>query len=723
MNMATRPSRRPEGHRRRPVVRLLLLTVWLIPQCPVVWGDLPHHASAATGPTSAAPEPLADTPDTDDVTDDVDDILKLADQPLESLTTQKVVVPLLDVEVTTVSRTESTVGQSPAAVYVVSNEMIRRSGARNIPEALRLVPGVNVARVSSDRWAISIRGFTDVFSNKLLVQIDGRAVYTPVFSGVFWDQQEVLLEDVDRIEVIRGPGATVWGANAVNGIVNIITKSASETQGVFLQGGGGTEQRGFGAFRYGGRTGDSFHYRIYGKALERDDGFHPTGANDDWRSGQIGFRMDWEPCPCTAVTLQGDHYEGTSGRRHDGAISAVPFWEVGASTDERPSGSNILMRVSREVAEDTDWAVQLYYDRATRPTPDTGFDLTCDTFDLDFQHRFPPAHHHSLIWGFGYRNTRNVSGGSFLISINPPIRSFGTISYFVQDQIELREDLLYLTLGSKFEHNDFSGFEFQPTARLLWTPTQRQTAWASVSRAVRTPSRADQDFRVVSAPVDVSFAPPGVTFMRIEGSSAVRSEELLAFEIGYRAQPTDRFWWDVAVFYNDYENLTARVPATPFPPPAAFPPVYWSLVYDNAMRGETYGWELAAAYQVNPCWNVQIGYSFLDMQLHARPDTTSTAESAEGESPQNQVYLQSGWEFGHGVELDLIWRHVDTLPGLGIPSYIAMDVRLAWFPSETLEMAVVGRNLLDSSHPEYDTRSFYASEVESEVYGMATLRY
>ena len=654
---------------------------------------------------------------------DADDILKLADASLESLSRQNVVAPAMDVEVTSVSRTESTVGQSPAAIYVVSNEMIRRSGARNIPDVLRLVPGVDVARASSNRWAVSIRGFNGVYANKLLVQIDGRSVYTPVFSGVDWDQQDVLLEDVERIEVIRGPGATVWGANAVNGIINIITKRARDTQGPFLQGGGGTEERGFGGFRYGGTVGNSLYYRVYGKAFERDGGFRPGGANDDWRSGQIGFRADWEADKCTTLTLQGDYYQGTSGFRFDGALQTPPFWQVGTDAAYRPYGSNILFRCSREVSRDSDWAVQLYYDQAARPAPATNFSVNYRTFDLDCQQRFPLGHNHSIIWGFGYRNTRNVSTGNYIISFDPAIRSFGTISYFVQDRITLNEDLLYLTAGSKFEHNDFTGFEFQPTIRLLWTPTRRQTMWAAVSRAVRTPSLIDQDGRIVSAPVAFSFVPPGATFMQFVGSRAVRSEDLLAYEIGYRAQPSDAFWWDLAVFYNDYDNLVTSVPATPFPPPPAHPPALWPMVYTNAMRGETYGYELAVTYQPNPRWKLQTGYSFLKMSLHARPGAISTAEDAEGQSPINQVYLRSGWDFGQGLQLDMIWRYVDSLPALNIKNYLVMDVRLAWLPSETLEMAVVGRSLLDSAHSEFTDQAFYSSAVEAEVYGMVTWRY
>ncbi|NQT17642.1 MAG: TonB-dependent receptor, partial [Planctomycetes bacterium] len=632
------------------------------------------------------------------------------------------VVPGMDMEVSTVSRTESTVGRSPAAVFVVTAEMIRRSGARCVPDALRLVPGVNVARVTADRWAISIRGFNSVFANKLLVQIDGRSVYNPIFSGVYWDQQDLLLEDVERIEVIRGPGATVWGANAVNGVINIITKQARDTQGVFVQGGGGSEERDFAAFRYGGKVGDSLYYRFYGKWDERDAGWATPDAADDWRVGRGGFRMDWQPCECSDFTLQGDFYEGRSGNRYNASIeptpppfSPPPYRLTGERSDYTPAGQNILGRFSRRLSDDSDWSIQAYWDHTERADNPSNYDplfQSCDTFDLDFQHRFPLGRCHSLIWGFGYRNTRGLIDGHFTMSFDPPVRSFDILSCFVQDQITLSPDSLYLTVGSKFSHNDFSGFEFQPTARLLWTVSERRAAWASVSRAVRTPSMVDQNVRINGSLGE--FVP---MFVQILGNRAVESEQLIAYEIGYRAQPTDAFWWDLAVFYNDYEDLVTAMPGMPFVDPLTGI-TYLPTAYANAMRGDTYGFELAGTYQVNPCWKLGTGYSFLVMDLQG-----VGSESVEGESPRNQVYLQSGWDLGRSWELNTTWRYVDSLSSLNVPAYLVMDVRLAWLPSENLEVAVVGRNLLDEEHPESTTRAFYPSEVQRGVYGMVTLRY
>ena len=702
---------------------LYILAAWLILGGGRTWGQnapLPPPQSVLLAQMSGLQEENASPAQSS--ADEADDILSLVDEPLENLATKDVVVPAMDMEVSTVSRTQSTVGRSPAAVFVITNEMIRRSGARNIPDALRLAPGVNVARVSANRWAISVRGFMDVFSNKLLVQIDGRSVYNPLFSGVYWDQQDLLLEDVERIEVIRGPGATVWGANAVNGVINVITKQASETQGLYAQAGGGTEDRAFGSIRYGGKIGKSLNYRVYGKWDERDGGWSASDAADDSRMGRGGFRLDWQPADDTTLTLQGDFYEGKSGTRYNATLEPVPpplspppYQLTGVYSDFVPAGQNILGRLSRTLSDDSDWSVQLYWDRTERPDIASDYDQyfqSCDTFDLDFQHRFPLADHHSLIWGFGYRNTRSVTDGHYTMSFEPPVRSFGIISYFVQDQITLSPDTLFLTLGSKFEHNDFSGFEFQPTARLLWTPSERQTGWVSISRAVRTPSCVDQNARIRGS---IGAFIPMLT--QISGDPSIDSEQLLAYEIGWRAQPSDAFWWDLAVFYNKYEDLVSPVSGIPYVDPLTGI-AYLPATYQNAVDGDTYGFELASTYQISPCWRVGGGYSFLGMNLRG-----SGADDLEGESPRNQFYLQSGWDLGNHWELDATWRYVDSLASLAIPAYSVMDVRLACHPTKNLEIALVGRNLLDEEHPEFTTRSFYPSEVQQEFYGSVTCRY
>jgi iron complex outermembrane receptor protein len=386
----------------------------------------------------------------------------------------------------------------------------------------------------------------------------------------------------------------------------------------------------------------------------------------------------------------------------------------GLRSDYTPAGQNILTRLSRKISDESDWKIQLYWDRTERPERAPQYDYVatmCDTFDLDFQHRFPIGCRHSLIWGMRYRNTHNIVDSSFSMGGIPAARDFAIRSFFVQDQIALSHDLLYLILGSKFSHNDFSGFEYQPTIRLLWTPNEKQSAWAAVSRAVRTPSRADQDIRLhMSGGVDVP------AFFQLYGSPDVRSEQLLAWEIGYRAQPTKAFWWDITAFYNQYDDLVTSVQQGIFWDPSTGI-IYDQNIYANAGWGDTYGFELASTYQVNSCWKITSGYSFLVMDLKG-----PRAGEYEHETPRNQVYLISGWDLGRSWKLDMDWRYVDNLPEHNIPSYLVMDVRLAWEPNDNLEVAVVGRNLLNDKHQEFDTSIFYTSEVQNSVYGMITWR-
>ncbi|MEK6238774.1 MAG: TonB-dependent receptor plug domain-containing protein [Planctomycetales bacterium] len=412
--------------------------------------------------------------------DELEDILRLG---LGELTRVNVGSELA-VEVTTVSRSQSTVGKSPAAVFVVTNEMIRRSAARTLPEVLRMVPGLNVQRINGTRWAISIRGFTGRFANKLLVQIDGRNVYSPLFGGTIWDEQDVLLEDVDRIEVIRGPGASVWGENAVNGVINVITKNAKDTQGTYLNVGAGDEWQGFTSARAGGKAGDHLHYRVYGKWQERDSELSPVPpAKDDFRMARGGTRLDWKPTCSDAITVQGEAYGGDSGGQTALAVPFPPFGIIADQT-EKLSGGFALTRWVHQVDRDNRWALQMYYDRANRAAPFTGLDTTRDVIDLDFQYETVLGEWHSIVWGFGYRYYDDNADNSLQVQFVPEKRSLDLFSYFIQDRMTLVEDRWYFTLGSKFGHNEYTDFEMQPTARLLWTPNDRTTVWGAASYSV-----------------------------------------------------------------------------------------------------------------------------------------------------------------------------------------------------------------------------------------------
>jgi len=599
---------------------------------------------------------------------------------------QPVLVPALEQEVTTVTRQPSTVGRSSAAVYVVTSEMIRRSGANNIPDALRLVPGVQVTRVDSNKWAISARGFGNRFANKLLVLIDGRSVYTPLSAGVYWEAQDVVLQDVERIEVIRGPGATAWGANAVNGVINIITKNSRDTQGTLVSAGGGDQDKSINAARVGGRIGDNLHYRVYGKHFERARSFSPGGTYDDSRMGRFGFRADWYPggCDCDSITVQGEYFAGVFGNSIVNSIPVAPFTEF-VIDDINHSGGFLLARWNHRIDEDSATSLQAYVDRTNRD--DLQVDQVTDVLDFEFQHNFVAAQLHKVTWGLRFRHVSDRVGtnNAFTFQMIPNKRNTDLISGWIQDEISLGDDAVF-TVGTKLEHNDYTGVEVQPTARLMRSLDERRVLWGAVSRAVRTPSRLDDDIRFRIPAV------PGV-FLFLQGNRLVESEDLMAYEIGYRAQPMDCFSWDIALFYNDYEGLISFRPTGP---PAGVPADI-PFLYGNLADAETYGVELSGQCTVTEGWRLNASYTFLQIQTHGGFNEALSEER----SPHNQVFLMSSWDLPRRVELDLMARYVDIVPNVNAPAYISLDARLGWRPNDRWEFSVVGQNLLDSRHVEF----------------------
>jgi iron complex outermembrane receptor protein len=630
--------------------------------------------------------------------DNENDIREGRFPPPEAVGELPVREPQFSQPVTTVARQPSTVGRSPAAVFVIDQEMIRRSGARSVPELLRMVPGLHVARIDANKWSISSRGFSSRFARKLLVQIDGRVVYTPLFAGTFWDVQDLLLDDIERIEVIRGPGATIWGANAVNGIINIITKSADDTHGAYVEGGGGTEERGFAGVRVGGVTRNGVHWRVSGKWFERDRQFELHGrAHDDWRQGRLGIRADWAPNCCDAYTVQGDIYTGINGNASD----QPPFGLRVA--DEPVSGGSVLGRWTRTFDEDSDMSLQVYYDRTDRRS--FNFDQNVNTFDVDFQHRSRVGLYHNVIWGLGYRciwDRLPVVAAPAQVATDPVRRTVYLASAFIQDEMTLLEDALYFTLGTKLSQNSYTNFEVQPTARVLWLPDERSSAWGAVSRAVRVPSRLENDGRVVIG----ELPPPGSGIpLTILGSTDLDAEETMAYEIGYRREPVEWFSWDLALFYNVDQRVTNFRPTLPAPV---------TFQFFNGSRSRGYGLEIAAELDLTPCWRISGWYSYLQVQFAAAPNAVVGSDVIEGGNPTNQVFLMSSWDLGCRWEVDLLARYVDNLPSINVPRYISLDARLAWRPSCRTEITVVGQNLLDSHHTEYAT-SIFAGEIPTEV--------
>lgn len=631
------------------------------------------------------------------------------------------------IKVTTVSRAPREQFNSAAAIEVITQEDIRRSGATSLPEALRLAPGLHVARLDAHSWAIGSRGFNGAFANKLLVMIDGRSVYTPLFSGVWWDVQDTVMEDIDRIEVIRGPGATLWGANAVNGVINIITRSARDTQGGLISAGAGTEETGFASFRYGEALGENGAFRLYGKYNNRDGTRLPNGslADDRWQIGRLGFRTDWDPSDYNQFTLQGEAYRGEIDQTITRLTPAAPFAPAADSVSQEVKGGHILGRWTHTVSADSDWTLQTYFDRTERDVEILSEER--DTFDLDFQHRLTAGSRHSIVWGLGYRLTADQFEGSFDAALTPSARTDHLPSAFIQDEIELIEDRLWFTAGAKYQHNEYTGNEFQPGARLLWKPRERHTLWASVTRAVRTPSRVENDIRLNREPVFPAGglfpgSPAAVTSFL--GNRGVESEELVAYELGYRTRPHERLTIDAAAFYNVYDNLVSVEPigflAGPGAPSAA-------ATFGNQLSGETYGGEIGAQAQVTDWARVKASYTLLQTRLHTDPlsgDTTS-AQRDEGRNPQQQFSLRGAFDLTRKVEFDAALSYIDRLPGLGIGDCFLLDLRLAWRPTARVEMSIVGQGLLDNRQPQFLPAELATqpAEIERSVYGKIVWKF
>jgi len=643
---------------------------------------------------------------------------------------------LMNIRVTSVSRTSQTLFETPAAVFVITKEDIRRSGATTIPELFRMVPGMNVARLDGNKWVIGVRAFSDRFQRFLLAQIDGRTLYSATFAGVYWDAVDYPLEDIERIEVIRGSGASVWGANAVNGIINIITKAAHDTQGGQLTVGGGNEEQAGAAFRHGGKLGQNLSLRAYGKGFKRDEQFTASGdPNDGWWGASVGSRLDWQASHRDAVVFDAGYLRSEAGRRDSRPMIAAPFVFTNRE-DEISAAAHVLVRWSRTLEKGARWSLQAYWDGFARAFQNLDVNQRWDTYDVDFQHQFPLGDRKTIVWGLGGRVVDSHLGNSerddgFILSYVPNDSRQQLFSTFLQGQISLVPDKVRLTLGSKVEHNDFTGFELEPTARLLWTPGKQQTVWAAVSRAVRTPSVADDELRST-----LLQGTPGVgPFPQTTGNPGLESEVLQAFELGYRAQATPTFSVDAAVFYDAYDKLRVQVPGAVFITSlgAAIRP----QVRDNGMQGETYGGELAATWQPSRSWRVYGVYTFLKMNLDADqslPSATRTgSEAVARQSPRHQGLMQSSWNLPGHVEFDLIGRFVDRVAGFNpsgvagvtdtIDGYGALNARLAWRPRKNLELAVVGQDLLDSHHPESGTSPAVRSpliEVQRSVYGRVT---
>ncbi len=580
---------------------------------------------------------------------------------------------LANVDVSSVTKTPQPLSDAPAAIYVISHDAIARSGATTIPEALRLAPNLQVEQTSSSQYVISARGLSgnpdaQNFANKLLVLIDGRSVYTPLFSGVYWDSQDVVLADVDRIEVISGPGATLWGANAVNGVINIITRGARDTQGLLAEATGGTLDR-TATVRYGGVVGDALSYRLYVQGIQGDATRTAAGvdAQDDrWRV-QGGFRLDWTPAERDRVTVQGDAYGGAHG-------------QLGAA-DERISGRNLLARWNRSGAAGSNLQVQAYYDRTVRASSGGAGRFFVDTYDLDAQQSFAAGGWNAIVVGGGVRASRYHIQGANGLDFVPPRRTLWLVNGFVQDTITLRPSL-NLVLGLKLEDDPFGGLTPLPSGRIAWKPGPALLLWGAVSRAIRSATPFEHDV--------VESAGPTVL---LNGDRNFRSEKLTAYELGTRYQPSPRFSVSVSAFYQVYDDLRSieYTPVTIFP-----------LRWDNGLKGPTHGVESWADWQLRPWWKLSAAVSFLHEDFRFDESASGFAGVAQlGSDPKHNASIRSAMDLCAGVTLDAALRHVGPFPDPRLPAYLELDGRLGWRVDNRMTLSITGANLLHKRHQEY----------------------
>jgi iron complex outermembrane receptor protein len=608
---------------------------------------------------------------------------------------------LSQIEVTTPSREPQAAFRTPDAIYVITGEDIKRSGATSIPEALRLAPGVEVARIDANKWSIGIRGFGSRFSRGVLVLIDGRTVYSTLLAGTYWEVQDTFMDDIDRIEVIRGPGGTIWGPNAVNGVINVITKNTKDTHGMLASAGSGNEEQGFANFRYGGGNDNGFNYRFYGKAFTRGPEYHPDHASfDDWRASQGGFRMDWERNDRDSFTVQGDIYIEDAGERVS-AVSYTPPYSQNIDANADLSGGNVLARWTRKIADGNDIQFQAYYDRTNRHEPNFG-ELR-NTFDVDFLQRLRLPARQQVSWGLAARfsladDLPVVSGLAFL----PAKRTDELFSGFIQDEISLVDNRLSLTLGTKLLRTNFTGMEAEPSARLAWTPTSNQTFWTAFTHSVRTPSDAEEDFLLSGYQYTLANGTP--FFAAFLPNKGFQPEQLNGYEIGYRRLIGPKLYVDVAGFYNHYhdlfdEEIIGGISLDDNPPPIH---LLLPAQFGNGLRGETIGGEIAPEWRPTAFWRLRGSYSYLNM--HIKPAAGSldigSAPGINGSSPRHEVGVQSSFDLSKALQFDLDFRYVSALPAQSVSAYSTGNVRFAWRFRRNWEAALVGQNLLQPWHVE-----------------------
>ena len=620
----------------------------------------------------------------------------LGQQPAAVDLTQASIEDLLKMQVTSVSKKEQNLFKTAASVSVITQEDIRRSGMNNIPDLLRMVPGVDVARISANNWAISIRGFNNRYATKVLVMIDGRSVYTPGFSGVYWDQQMVPLEDIERIEVIRGPGGTIWGADAVNGVVNIITKSAQDTQGGLVRAGTGSEESAQGLVQYGGKSGSHGFYRVFGNYSNVESGFLPQGvAADGWNASQGGFRWDWNKDK-DKVTLQGDLLRTDEGQTLTTILRDQGYQNATFNDAVRVGSGDLQGRWTHTFSNGSEASVQLYYDRFTRYDQANS---TENDADADFQYHFRLGNN-DMVAGAGYRLNTLDYHGLYDFTFSPAYLSAPLSTAFFQDEIDLTNTLAF-TIGSKFEHNAFTGFEFEPSASLAWTPDSRNTFWASVARSIRQPSWFDYNSTLDLATIPLGNGSFGD--LLAVGNPAMAAERVFDYELGYRTQVSKKVSLDITGFFSHYDDLRTMEPdGTYFAMSPAPPHLVFLNTWRNLAHAEDYGVEFSGTWNVTSWWRLSPGFSFLQMKiLRDASSQDSTVEASAGDNPKHQAQLRSIINLPHHLEWDVSAYYVGALAIGPVPAYTRLDTRLGWRFGEHTDVSIAGQNLLAPHHLEF----------------------
>jgi iron complex outermembrane receptor protein len=625
---------------------------------------------------------------------------------------------LMTIKVTSVSKTEQTLSRTASAVFVITAADIRRSGATNIPDLLRMVPGIDVAQINGNTWAISARGLNGRFSSVLLVLVDGRNVYTPTFGGVFWDVLDLPLEDIERIEVIRGPGGTIWGANAVNGVINIITRKAADTQGGIMAGSGGNLNQGSGTVQYGGALGTNTNYRIFTKYFNQNHmpGLDGLDGDDGWHLLRGGFRTDSALSSKDTLTVQGDVYTGAEGNVVP-SLASVTSPGLQYSAINVPLSGGFLQSIWKHaLSERSDTTLQISFDRYKR---DDELREERRTLDIDFQHHFAWGSRQDIVWGANYRNTDSHTDGDLAFSLIPANVNMQLYGLFIQDQLTLVTDRLYLTVGTRLDHNYYTGFRLLPSVRGAWTPSSHRMVWAAISRADRMPTELDTSSFIGLGGYTGAGGVP--TLVAIVGNPHFSDEGLIAYEAGFRTEVFEHLSIDLAAYYNDYSAQETTEPAAPFFANTPSPPhLVLPLTYENLMHGEAHGFEIAVNWRATARWTLSPGYAFEQIHMHLNPTSQDTGSvlNEEGSSPAHSAEVRSHLDLMHGIAWDASAYFVDRLSSGEIPAYTRVDTGLTWRWTERLSCSVVGQNLVRDHHLEFvdDTGSVISTLVKRGAY-------